>query len=178
MADPFRLRVMKALSNRLKTITPDNGYEFDLSDFTDEVGRDAERVFRGRDLFGANDPKPMLCILEDPRSAEPNNAPTNSPNAVNQFRVLIQGFVQDDKWHPLDPAYKLSAEVIKCLAGARDSRHSVLGFGSRAPCIMSMSIGQPVHRPGNDEYSDTGYFLIGVTLTLAEILDDPYGPLS
>lgn len=177
MPEPFRLRVVKALCDRLKTITPANGYDHDMSDFTDEAGRLAERVFRGRDLFGASDPKPLLCVLEDPRAAEPNGAPTNSPNQTNQFRLLIQGFVKDDKFHPLDPAYRLSAEVIKCLAGSRESRFSVLGFGSRAPCIMSLSIGPPVHRPGSDEFSDTGYFLIAVTLHLAELLDDPYGPL-
>ncbi|WP_191569207.1 hypothetical protein [Paracoccus yeei] len=175
MPDPFRLRVMKAVCERLKTITPANGYEADLSNFTDEAGRPAERVFRGRDLFGTNDPKPLLAVLEDPSVPESNNAPMNSPNATNDFKIMIQGFVQDDKFHPLDPAYRLSAEVVKCLAGARDGRFSVLGFGSRAPCIMKMTIGQPIHRPGSDEYSDTGYFLIRVTLTLAEILDDPYG---
>jgi len=175
MPEPFRLRVMMALCDRLKSITPANGYTHDLSDYTDDAGRPAERVFRGRDLFGANDPKPLLCVLEDPRVDPPNGAATNSPNQVNNFRVLIQGFVRDDKHHPLDPAYRLSAEVIRCLAGARESRTSCLGFGARAPNVGAMMIGQPVHRPGSDEVSDTGYFLIGVTLVLNEILDKPYG---
>ena len=37
--DPFRLRVMKAVTDTLKTISPANGYINDLTDTTDAVGR-------------------------------------------------------------------------------------------------------------------------------------------
>lgn len=169
MPDTFRLRLMKALCAQLKSITPANGYEFDLSDYTDEAGRPRERVFRGRDIFGANDPLPMLAVLEDPR-AEPSDNGSDGRAAVNKFRVLIQGFLRTEEMdqHPLDAAYGLSGEIIKALALRK---HDMLGLRGR---ITAMTIGQPVHRPGRDEVSDNAYLLLGVTFTLVEKMDDPY----
>lgn len=174
--DPFRLRVMKGLCDALKQITPTNGYQHNMADFTDSACRAAERVFRGRDFFGENDPLPMLSVLEDPRAEMPFNGPTTSGKSQNQFRVLIQGFVPDDKDNPLDPAYAMSAEVIKALVEAKQSKTGVLGLNRqmRAPCVMGFSVGQPVHRPGRDEIAPHAYFLVGVTLLLAEDLEDPF----
>lgn len=172
--DPFRLRVLKAICNQIKTVKPANGFANDLSDFVDAVGRPAERVFRGRTVYGDNDPLPMVAVLEDPRTLEANNGSANSQAAVNEFKILIQGFVTDDKLHPLDPAYRLSAEVITALVAGKKERFDILGTGSRAPCVTSLQIGQPVHRPPDDEVSAVSYFLIGVTLTLAENLDTPF----
>ncbi|MER9680863.1 hypothetical protein NKJ23_16225 [Mesorhizobium sp. M0184] len=174
MADPFRLRVMKAVCTRLKSITPAAGYIGDLSDYTDSAGRVAERVFRGRTIYGDNDPLPMLAVLEDPRPADALNGTSNSVAAVNQFRILIQGFVKDDKTHPLDPAYNLSAEVIKALVDGKKERFNLLGLGGTGPCVMGLSIGQPVHRPPDDDVSAVAYFLVPVTLTLAENLETPF----
>jgi len=167
---------MKGICDALKTITPANGYSHDMSDFEDSAGRPAERVFRGRDFFGANDPVPMLSVLEDPRAPEPFNGSGTSAKSQNSFRVLIQGFVADDKHHPLDPAYAMSAEVIKALVAAKQAATGVLGLNKvmRAPCVMAMQIGQPVHRPGRDEVSDPAYCLIGVTFLLAEDLENPF----
>jgi hypothetical protein len=176
MPDPFRLRVMKGICAALKTITVENGYQHDMGDFEDSAGRTVERVFRGRDFFGDNDPLPMLSILEDPRSPEGLNGSTTSGKSQNPFRVLIQGFTKDDKKNPLDPAYMLSADTIKALVSAKQASTGILGLNQplRAPCVMGMSIGQPVHRPGNDEISEHAYFLVGVTLILAEELERPF----
>ena len=176
MPDSFRLRVMKGICAALKEITVANYYTFDLADFMDSADRVTERVFRGRDFFGANDPLPMLSVLEDPRAPEAFNGSTTSGKSQNTFRVLIQGFVVDDKNHPLDPAYGLSAEVTKALVKAKQSSTGILGLNKpmRAPCVMVMSIGQPVHRPGRDEVSDHAYFLVGVTFILAEDLENPF----
>lgn len=172
MADPFRLRVMKAICAQLKTITPANGYLSDFSDFVDAAGRPAERVFRGRTEYGDNDPLPMLSVLEDPRGFDPNNA-ANAPLAINQFRIFVQGFVQDDKVHPLDPAYFCSAQVIQALARVK-KQFNILGLGNVQPCITSMSIGQPIHRPPDNDVSAVAYCLIPVVLTLAENLETPF----
>lgn len=175
MADPFRLRVAKAICNTLKSITPANDYQHDFSDFTDEAGRPAERVFRGRTIFGESDPLPMLSVLEDPRSREPNAMNLAPGNAVNEYRLLIQGFVQDDKDNPLDPAYYASADVITALVKAKKVQdYNFLGLGPVAPCVMSLSIGEPIHRPPDDEVSAVAYFLVPVTLTLAENLETPF----
>lgn len=174
MDDPFRLRVMKAICERLKLIAPENGFQHDLRDYTDAADRPAERVFRGRLSFGDSDPLPLLAVLEDPRSIDPANGTGSSPMAKNTFRVLVQGFVREDHSHPLDPAYKLSAEVIKTLVAGKQDRFNILGMGNRAPCVLELSIGQPVHRPPDDEVSSTAYFVVGVTLTLAENLEAPF----
>lgn len=173
MSDPFRLRVMKAVTQQLQIITPANGYQNDMSDFVDDVGRPATRVFRGRLTFGENDPLPMLVVVEDPKDNETSNGGTNSGSAMNHFRILVQGFVQDDPIHGLDPAYVLSAEVIKALVKAK-VRGNILGLGPAAPCVTAMSIGQPRHRtpPGSD--SDVTHFVVPVTLTLAENLEAPF----
>lgn len=172
---PFRLRVMRAISTYLKTITPANGHLHDFSDFVDSAGRPAERVFRGRTVYGDNDPLPMLSVLEDPRAREPINAPGTAVVAQNQFRVLIQGFVEDDKDHPLDPTYFASADVVSALVKGKKVRdYNFLGLGALAPCITAISIGEPVHRPPDDDVSAVAYFLVPVTLTLAENLETPF----
>ncbi|QPC91447.1 hypothetical protein [Mesorhizobium sp. INR15] len=174
LPDPFRLRVAKAFCGVLKSIAPSNGYRLDFSDFTDDAGRPAERVFRGRTIYGENDPLPMLSVLEDPRSRDPNNA-SGSVLAGNQWRLLIQGFVPDDKMHPLDPAYIASAEVVSALAKAKKVKdYNFLGLGNVGPCVTGISIGEPVHRPPDDEVSAVAYFLVPVTLTLAENLETPF----
>lgn len=172
--DPFRLRVMKAVCAALKGITPANGYAADMSDFTDKHGEAAERVFRGRTQFGDNDPLPMLSVLEDPQAFDPSAVDTQGGKSGNRFRILIQGFVEDDKDHPLDPTYHLSAQVIEALVKSKKNKFDILGMGDRTPCILSLTVGQPVHRPPDDEVSNVAFFLIGVTLTLAENLETPY----
>lgn len=162
---------MKAVTAQLKTITPQNGYEHDMSDTTDEVGRTVERVSRGRTQFGSTDPIPMLTILEDPRAIESNNAPDSTASA-NRLRLLIQGFVKDDKENPLDPAYQFSADAISALVKAKADRFNILGMGG---VITAMTFGQPAHRPGRDEISDYAYFVFGVTLTMIEDLERPRG---
>lgn len=172
MRDPFRLKIMKAVSDQLKTITPSNGYMHDLSDYVDSVGRVQNRVSRGRLRFGDNDKIPLLAVLEDPRNIDPNNAKDENPLAINKLRILVQGFADDDKANPLDPAYQLSADAISALVKAKSNLMDILGLGGK---ITALSIGQPIHRPGDDEVSQYAYFIFGVTLTLVENLECPRG---
>lgn len=173
-ADPFRLRVQKAVANQIKTVTPANGYQHDLSDFTDGAGRSARRVFRGRDQFGANDPLPMVSILEDPRALEANNGPGESFDTTGEYRLLIQGFVPDDHENPTDPAHVLCAEVISALVQAKADKYNILDLGERKPCVIGLSIGQPVVRPPDDEVSSVAFFFVALTLTLVEDLENPF----
>lgn len=178
MADPFRLRVLKALTDHLKTITPANGYESDLSDFTAPDGLPSLRVFRGRDSFGESDLLPFVSILEDFRPDEQEVGPagpkSNSSPGTGEWRLLIQGFVKDDSVNPTDPAYLLAADVIKALARARKARYDILGFGSTMPCVQDLRFKQPVVRPADSEVSSTSFFFITVTLKLAENLENPF----
>lgn len=172
--DPFRLRVMKAVGDCLKGITAADGYKHDMDDGTDSAGRVQERVFRGRTIYGDNDPLPMLSVLEDPKTSVTLNGSAGSAVAANEFSIYVMGFVEDDKTHPLDPAYHLSADVITALVRAKKDQRNILGIGNRAPCVLKLTIGQPIHRPPDDEVSVVAYFLLPVTLTLVENLEDPF----
>lgn len=171
---PFRLRVQMAVSDALKAITPDNGCMFDLSDYTDSVGRPAERVFRGRDEFGENDPLPMVSILEDPRALDAVNADGNRTESKGQYRLLIQGFVPDDIENPTDPAHFLAAEIIRALVSQKAEKFNILGLGSKMPCVTQLEIGQPVVRPPDHQVSSVAFCFIALTLSLVEDLERPF----
>lgn len=178
MPDPFRLKVMKAICDQLKKITPANGFTHDLQDYTDAGGRTNQlRVFRGRDLYGDNDPLPMISVLEDFKSREDEEDdpyPYGSQQAQrNEFRVLIMGFVRNDQDNPLDPAYHLSAEVIKCLAESK-VKYDILGLGAEKPSVDKMVIGAPVHRPADNDISSVAFFFLKLRLTLIEDLENPF----
>lgn len=176
MADSFRLRVLKALGAVIKTVTPANGYYLDLGDYTDEAGRTAPRVFRGRDIFGFTDPLPMISILENPRPLGQSNAPGEGSGNAGDWEIMIQGFVQDDAENPTDPAHHLAAEVVVALARAKGDRQNLLGLGNgrTGSCVTKMRIGAPVVRPADDATSSVAFFFLLVTLSLAEDLENPF----
>lgn len=181
--DPFRLRVKKAICAALKTITPANGYKNDLSDFAAADGP-MSRVYRGRDEFGFNDPRPMVSVLEHPRALEALLTSDNEPASVGPFELLIQGFVQDDPENPTDPADTLAADVIRCLVeqGRRKTLGSnmpdnILGLGNSMPCIKPGNgprVGKPVVRPPDGEISDVAMFYLTLTLDLVEDTTKPF----
>lgn len=176
MADPFRLRVLKALTERLKDITPANGFNSDLSDFTAADGLTSARVIRGRDSFGDSDELPFVSILEDfrPDDQKQGGPETTGGVGVGEWRLLIQGFVKDDPENPTDPAYVLSADVLRALVLLKKDRYNMLGFGSKQPCVTSLNFKQPVVRPADGEVSSTSFFFITLTLGLAENLENPF----
>lgn len=171
MADPFRLRVLKALTTLLEGINPENQFTEDLS-----PGENGPRVFRGKDVFGENDPLPVVTILEHPRADDPVVA-SSDPSAVSKWELLIQGFVDDGDDHPTDKANVLVAEVIKQLVTARQQgfqSDDYLGLGGKEPCVTDIEIGQPVCRPADGRTSSVAFFYLPVTLTLVEDRQDPF----
>ena len=176
MSDPFRLRVLKAVSAKLKTITVAGGYQHDLADFTDSAGRTGqERVFRGRPDFGFSDPRPMISILEHPGAIDQLLGTAASTSAKGDWALLIQGFVEDDPIHPTDPAHLLAADVVKCLATEKRVNHeNLFGFAYRKPCVLDIKIGSPIVRPWDEGISEVAYFFLAVTLTLSEDQENPF----
>lgn len=183
MSDPFKLRVLKALTAALKTITPTNGYVSDLADFDPGDGVAMSRVFRGRAWFGESDPIPMISVLEGVTPAEEvAEPPVDMATGEFDFEILVQGFVDDDPLNPTDPAYVLLADVRRRLAEelhrkAPETRGMPdplgLGMGAKSR-VTEMRIGPGVVRPA-DDVSNKAWFWLSVTIRM---VDDPTDPVT
>lgn len=164
LPDPLRLYVVKRMTEVFETITPSNGYKTDL----------ANKVFRGRALFGDDDPIPMLSILEVPIPVD--QRPTKGSESVGDWELMIQGFAADDRDNPTDPAHILLADVKKLLGVEKrrenwdNPQDGIFGLGG---IVDKMYIGTGVVRP-SDEISSKAYFWLTITLGIVEDLADPY----
>lgn len=159
--DPLRLRILKALTASLETITP-TGSNKTL----------AGKVFRGRDLFGDDDPVPMLTILEDPVEKDQVLPPETGTIYTGPWTLLIQGFCDEDRFNPSDPAQRLMADVKKQLMieRLRQREDNILGMGL---VVVGLHVSQGVVRPP-DDLSGKAYFWLRLTLQIVENLSDPY----
>jgi hypothetical protein len=162
--NPFRLEVLRRLTVLLETVVPGD------PDITNMAGR----VHRGRIIYGEETPVPFICIMEPPVPVEQIVSPHGSESTSGDWDLLIQGFVDDDKMNPTDPAHFLSAAVRKVLATHRalNARKDILGFGERDNVVEQITIGSPVVR-NSDDISPTAYFWLPITLKVVESLDDP-----
>ena len=167
-AVPFRLRIVRSLTDVLRTITPANGYHHDLS----------EAVFRGRLIFGDNDPIPLVSVIEAPLPDEPVSTPPGATVWSGNWRFMIQGWVDDDKEHPTDPAHWLLADVKRALANERKLNsirpghgNNLLGAGGK---VQDIIIGECVVRPAEEHVNELANFLLSVSLVIAENMLDPY----
>lgn len=166
LANPIRLEVHKRMTDALREITPANGYATDL------MGN----VFRGRIVFGSETPLPSLAILEVPIPIDQLPSPSASPSTVGPWEIMIQGWVEDDRVNPTDPAHVLMADVKRRLAKERmrmdwdKPEDGIFGLGRN---VTGMYIGAGVVRPP-EEVSAKAYFWLTITLDLVEDLENPY----
>lgn len=177
MSDPFKLRVLKALTECLKEITPANGYASNLADFNPGDGVMTARIYRGRAWFGDNDPLPMVSILEgvDP-AFEVGEPHLKAESAGYDWPILIQGWVTDDRANPTDPAYvllddvrkRLLREKIRKLPGSH-SQPDPFGLGGTKNRVNGLLVGPGVVRPA-DDVSSTAWFWLTLNL---RIVDNP-----
>lgn len=171
---PFRLQVLEAITQTLEAITPANGYHNDLTG----------AVFRGRTFYGEDDPLPMVAILEDPlpmmQFLAGQGAHGDGTTSKGQWALLIQGFVEDDKQNPTDPAQYLMADVRMALSKARQrkttgahgaGRYNAFGMGGK---VENVTLGAGVVRPPDYDVSSKAYFWLTLTITLVEDLENPY----
>ena len=167
MPDPTRLILHKRLTALLETITPENGFGHDMRG----------HVHRGRGIFGEETEVPMISILEAPIPDEPPRQPGAGTEQKISQQLVIQGFVEDDRQNPTDPAQRLLAETKMVLAKERAKVHwnepenGILGLGR---IVTDLYIGAGVVRPP-DEISDKAYFWLNLTLEFVEDLADPFG---
>lgn len=171
--DPRRLRILKALTALLETITEAAGYSHTLS----PISATQRRVYRGRATFGHNDPLPCVSILE---GMNPDREPAEGGSGMvrkDNWILLIQGWAEkvETDVHDIDAAHYLMADVCKCLGQIIDDG----GEGEKGPHYMlDGEIDEFNVEPGvvraPDETSERAYFYMRVTVGVAERLDDPY----
>lgn len=178
-AEPFKLRLLKAITDAIKEVTPANGYVFDLANFDPGDGVDQERVFRGRMWFGESDPLPMVSVLEgvDPADEVAEPPSVNAVAAEYDWPLIIQGFVNDDPAHPTDPAYRLLADVRRRLIAERkrktaDHDPDPFGMGTGKNCVTGLRVGAGVVRPA-DDVSAKAWFWLTLTPRIIENAEDP-----
>lgn len=183
---PFRQRVLVALTDAIKEITPANGYKTDLAD---DPAPDAEypsRVFRGRAWFGDDDPIPMISVLEAPDEADEFiDEPFDGKQEGGTWRLFVQGFVNDDPYHPTDPAYVLLADVRRRLLLERRRKHPTarnqpdpLAMGpvnanGSGNAVLGLTVGKGTVRPA-DDVSAKAYFWCTVDVQIIENGEKPY----
>lgn len=165
---PLRKEIKLRLTTALQEISVANGYITDIQD----------NVFRGRAIYGDGDPLPMLSILETPIPIDLRDAPLGSTQSKGDWELMIQGFAEDDRLNPTDPADDMLADVKKRLAierkkaaGRRIPANGIFGLGNH---VTNLHIGPGVVRPP-DEISAKAYFWLTIRLELAEDLEVPLG---
>jgi hypothetical protein len=165
MTDSIRLGVLKQLSAYIETeVTPANGYAFDLTG----------AVFRGRVAFGSEDPIPMVSILEGMMPDEdPITGGFEQNEQKDNWKLLVQGWVEDDDVNPTDPAHQLMASVKKALGKMRGTSNLGQFVGTPFENVADFVIGPGVVRPP-DTQSAKAYFWQRITLTITERVDEPF----
>lgn len=167
MPTPFRLTVLRALTDTLENIT--------LTD-TDNTAYSGQTldgaVFRGRLTYGPSDPLPMVSIVEQIEEGDFFPA-SDGGTGVGSMKLVIQGWVEDDDpTHPTDTVQWLMADVKKALSAARVTRPEFRIFGLKK--VKDMRIGRGVVRPAEEGISSKAHFALGLILNLVESDDDPY----
>lgn len=167
LTPPTRLLVLMALTDSLEQVSGNaDGYEYDLRPTT-EVPK---RVYRGRVLFGDDDPIPMVSILESPVPIEGQESDADKVVKKGDWELILQGWCEDDDKtvNPTDAAQYLLADVKRRLAieKERDRDFNILGMGD---VVTALDIGVGVVRPP-DEVSAKAYFWLNIKLNIIENL--------
>lgn len=174
MADSYRLTVLKRLTALLSTtvITPVAGIT--LPNTLNGL------VFRGRAVFGDNDPPTMLSILESPRAGN-GSFGADGQTRTEEWTLLVQGWCPEDKTNPSDPIYSLLDDVERVLDRVtRLSRETgypkypsdfMLGSAvdGDGKLITTFRVQPGVVRPPAEKISSRCFFYIPVQVGLARI---------
>ena len=165
MDDSYRLKALKALTAHLKLIVHVEGVDdyagFDLSN----------SVFRGRTVYGDDDPKTMVSILEAPRPDVGQTVGANGEGRAEQWQLLVQGWCPDDVDNPTDPLYQMM-QVVEMQMQKIIATNSLSGAPQYPDMYMlgrtitSFSFGPGVVRPPTEGVSSKAFFYLPVRLGL------------
>lgn len=163
---PLRLSIIMALQEHLEGINKIDGYNYDLRG----------KVLRNRLLLGTElreDSPALVSIVESPRSDIAIFTGEWADMRKDQWTILIQGIVADDKTdNTVDDAYYLCEDVEKRL-----SRIIAVKTGRPGPefpsehllggKITSLEIAPPIVRPPEAQVSASAFFYLPVRLGIA-----------
>lgn len=167
MSLPIRLRILIALVDYLKGITPAGGYDYDLTD----------AVYRGINLIGSDrKARPMLSVIEAPTPDVALFTGEWADFRRDNWTILIQGIVREDKTNPSDEAYIVADVVTKRLGrliGTKadgsgryvDPENHLLGG-----LITSLEIAPPVVRNPDDKISLNAFFYLPIRVGVVDDL--------
>lgn len=170
LPDPKQLRILKALCVHLMGIKPSNGYDVDLSGA--DPGGFPTNVFRGQAKFGSDQPTPFVSVLEslrpDPR---PKPSGLGKVHRIDDWELLVQGWVDESRQYPTDDLYKLKAQVEKRLAEVQFPGQSVYRLGG---LINDLQIGPGVVRAATPQVGGAESFYLPLIVTYVINVADPF----
>lgn len=162
MPDSKQLTILKRMTAHLEGISVAGGYDYDL------VGK----VFRGRSRFGADEPLPFVSILESLRpDQQPIPAGEGKRRRLDDWELLVQGWVDENRAFPTDELYNLKAAIEKRLAEAMTEGNPVYRFGN---LISDMRIGPGVVRAATPQVGGAEAFYLPLLVTYAINVTDPF----
>lgn len=167
-----RLSILQALTAHLEAVEFNYGEEYVNVPL-------ADRVFRGRTVFGDEINPPFVVILEAPRQPFADVAGEERAVRKDTWRLLIQGFAPEDVNNPLDPAYALLAAVELRLSRLVAQKGN--GGGAVFPAeyklgkkVSGIEFTNPIVRPPDNDVSDTAYFYLPVTFQVVSDMEAPF----
>lgn len=161
MANSPRLNVLIALSDLLKTITPANGYTYDVS----------TAVFRGVSRFGDESPETMISLLEAPKPDYGSFAGENNGHRKEEWNLLLQGWCPENAENPSDNAHEMMWDVEQCLnrviaVNTRNGNPLYPEHYMLDKTISSFAFGPGVVRPATEGISNRAFFYLPVRIGL------------
>ena len=142
----------------------------------------AGNVYRGRTVFDEDDALPCVSILDNLNPDRyPNNAGDDDGEAgvaASGWTLLVQGWVDDDKRNPTDPAENLMADVKKALAKLDHDPNPMSNEERSGSYLLGGLINGLDIEPGTvrppDQNSAKAYFWMRVILKFTENVRDPF----
>lgn len=162
MPDSKQLTILKRLTEHIAGITPGAGYDYDLTD----------KVFRGRSRFGADEPLPFVSILESLRpDQQPIPAGEGKQRRLDDWELLVQGWVDENREFPTDDLYNLKAAIEKRLAEVMTEGSPVYRLGN---LISELRIGPGVVRAATPQVGGAEAFYLPLRVSYAINVADPF----
>lgn len=177
--DTLQLSILKDLTALLEGI---DGIEFSNPDIDGPpviIASLQGNVFRGRTVFGDEEKGPFVSILED-RQPDDMVQPASSDDTLRleDWRLLLQGFMEDESSHPLDNLYYLKGLVEQRLArivALNERGYPVYPDNYMLDGkITKMRIGPGAVRPASPVTGGMEAFYLPVVIEFAMNVVDPF----